>query len=390
MGGAGASVPAKRRDRLGEDEGEESGVSVSKLPSGRWRAQVHVPGEGNVSVSKVLGGPGTFRTKTEAKAARERARARLGAARHDVTVGQFRERWLADPLFARPRESTQVTNAERTKAFVERYGDVPLSQVDDRIVADWLAGGRRMASVSALRAMWNDAMSARAGRIVERNPWAGLGLNRRRRARWRLDERSREALDEQARLLTPPSFVAYLRFGCLTALRPSELDALRLDDIDVSAAEVHVRRQWNARVQAYTEPKYGPYTAALVDDARRVIETCPRDHDAPWAFLTLRGHHYTPSTRSHHWNRVRCGAQLGDVRLYDATRHYFAWYGLNVLGLPPHVLAAQLGHRDGGKLIVDTYGHPDAAIARKRIRDAYARRGNVVPLPKRRASGESA
>jgi hypothetical protein len=74
---------------------------------------------------------------------------------------------------------------------------------------------------------------------------------------------------------------------------------------------------------------------------------------------------------------------------YDATRHYFAWYGLNVLGLPPHVLAAQLGHRDGGKLIVDTYGHPDAAIARKRIRDAYARRGNVVPLRKRRASGES-
>jgi integrase len=345
-----------------------------------------VPGKGNVSVSKLLGGSGTFRTKTEAKAARERARSRLGAARHDVTVGQFRERWLADPLFARPRESTQVTNAERTKAFAERYGDLPLNQVDDAIVADWLAGGRRQGSVSALRAMWNDAISARAGRVVDRNPWAALGLGRRRRTQWRLDERSREALDEQAGLLTPPSFAAYLRFGCLTALRPSELDALRLDDVDFEAGEIHVRRQWNARVQAYTDPKYGPYTAALVDDARRVIERCPRDHDAPWAFLTLRGHHYTPSSRSHHWNRVRCGAQLGDVRLYDATRHYFAWYGLNVLGLPPHVLAAQLGHRDGGKLIVDTYGHPDAAIARRRIRDAYAQRGNVVPLPRRRAS----
>jgi integrase len=222
-------------------------VSVSKLPSGRWRAQVHVPGQGNVSVSKVLGGPGTFRTKTQAKAARERARSRLGAARHDVTVAQFRERWLADPLFARPRESTQATNAERTKGFVKRYGDVSLAQVDDQIVADWLAGGRRQGSVSALRAMWNDAMSARAGRIVDRNPWAGLGLGRRRRAHWRLDERSREALDEQARLLTPPSFAAYLRFGCLTALRPSELDALRLDDIDVDAGEIQVRRQWNRR-----------------------------------------------------------------------------------------------------------------------------------------------
>ena len=189
--------------------------------------------------------------------------------------------------------------------------------------------------------------------------------------------------------LTPPSFAAYLRFGCLTALRPSELDALKLEDIDLLTGEIHVRRQWNARAQAYTDPKYGPYTAALVDEARHVIQNCRRDHDAPWAFLTLRGHHYTPSTRSHHWNRVRCAAHLGEVRLYDATRQYFAWYGLNVLGLPPHIIAEQLGHRDGGKLIVDTYGHPDAAVARRRIRDAYARRGNVRQLPVNRRSEEA-
>jgi hypothetical protein len=48
-------------------------MSVMKLPSGRWRAQVHDPVLGhNVSVSRVLGGPGTFATKTEAKRARER------------------------------------------------------------------------------------------------------------------------------------------------------------------------------------------------------------------------------------------------------------------------------------------------------------------------------
>jgi hypothetical protein len=90
----------------------------------------------------------------------------------------------------------------------------------------------------------------------------------------------------------------------------SDLDAYLAD---VAAGEIHVRHQWNPRVQTYTDPKYGPYTAALVDEAWQVIETCMRDHDAPWAFLTLRGHHYTPSTRSHHWNRVRCAAHLGDV-----------------------------------------------------------------------------
>jgi integrase len=361
-------------------------MSVMKLPSGRWRAQVYDPVAGhNVSVSKVLGGPGTFGTKREAKAAREQARMRLGAARHDVTVAQFRKRWIADPLFARPRRSTDVHNAERTSAFARRYGDVPLAHVDERVVSEWLAGGRNISTVSSLRAMWNDAMSPRAGRIVDRNPWAALGLRKKRSAAWRLDERARDALDQQARLLTPPSFAAYLRFGCLTGLRPSEIDALRLEDIDLRAGEIHVRRQWSAKIQEYTEPKYGPYTAALVDEARIVIEGCPRDHDAPWAFLTVRGTHYTPSSRSHHWNRVRCAAGLGQVRLYQATRHYFAWYALNVLGLPPHVIAEQLGHRDGGKLIVDTYGHPDAAVARRRIRDAFAHRGNVRSIPVRRS-----
>lgn len=361
-------------------------MSISKLKSGRWRAQVHVPGKGNVSVSSVIGGPGSYRTRGEAKAAREQARARIGAARHDVTVAQFRERWINDPLFARPRQSTNVTNAERTKAFAAKYGSVPMSRVGDDIVADWLSGGKRTAAVAGLRAMWNDAMSPRAGRIVDRNPWANLGMRKPKRAAWRLDERSRQALDEQARLLTPPSFAAYLRFGCLTALRPSEIDALRLDDVDFEAGEIHVRRQWNARTQTYTAPKYGDYVAALVDEARDLLEQTPRDSDGPWAFLTLRGHHYTPSTRSHHWNRVRCSAQLPDVTLYMATRHYFAWYGLNVLRLPPHVLAEQLGHRDGGKLIVDTYGHPSAAVSRERIRDAYTAASNVRQLPTARTA----
>jgi len=104
-------------------------MSVTKLPSGRWRAQVYDPlTKANVSVSTLIGGPGTYRTKREAKAAREQARVHLGAARRDVTVAQFRERWMNDPLFARPRASTMVTNAARTEGFVARYGELPLAQ----------------------------------------------------------------------------------------------------------------------------------------------------------------------------------------------------------------------------------------------------------------------
>jgi hypothetical protein len=40
-------------------------------------------------------------------------------------------------------------------------------------------------------------------------------------------------------------------------------------------------------------------------------------------------------------------------------------------GLPPHVVAVQLGHKDGGPLVVDLYGHPDERIARERIKAAF-------------------
>jgi hypothetical protein len=46
----------------------------------------------NVSVSALLGGPGTFRTKGEAKAARERARTRLAIERGVESMTLFGRR----------------------------------------------------------------------------------------------------------------------------------------------------------------------------------------------------------------------------------------------------------------------------------------------------------
>src|SRR5215218_5971964 len=161
-----------------------SGMSLSKLASGRWGAQVYDPASGrNVRVSKILGadyissagvaGSQSFRTKSEAKAAREDARARLLAPLGGLTLAEWATRWTADPLFGRPKRSTDLHNAERIKEFVARYGDVPLvamaTERGDAIVAEWLAGGGRNSTIGALRVLFNDAMSAKAGRLLARN-----------------------------------------------------------------------------------------------------------------------------------------------------------------------------------------------------------------------------
>jgi integrase len=72
--------------------------------------------------------------------------------------------------------------------------------------------------------------------------------------------------------------------------------------------------------------------------------------------------------------------------LFEATRHYFAWYLLNVAELPDHVVAIQLRHDDGGTLVRELYGHPDAAIARERIRAAFREVPAVTALPTNRTT----
>jgi hypothetical protein len=51
-----------------------------------------------------------------------------------------------------------------------------------------------------------------------------------------------------------------------------------------------------------------------------------------------------------------------------------------VLDLPPHQIALQLGHQDGGRLVRELYGHPDAAIARQRLRGAVRSIASVTTV----------
>ena len=116
------------------------------------------------------------------------------------------------------------------------------------------------------------------------------------------------------------------------------------------------------------EARRHPHDRAHRSGPDRLL-SLPRESE--FAFTTLRGTHYTPSARSPHWNRVRCTAGLGNVDLYIASRHYFGWYAWNVLELDARDIALHFGHQDGGELVRKLYGHPDAALARERVREAF-------------------
>lgn len=112
----------------------------------------------------MIGGPETYATKPAAAAAEDEARrVLLSSARTGVTVREFWQDWTSDPLWLRPARSTNLHNRERTAKFVGAHGDEALRAIGDEHVAAWLKGGRNAGTVPALRAFFNDAMSAPAG-----------------------------------------------------------------------------------------------------------------------------------------------------------------------------------------------------------------------------------
>ncbi|MGA8365231.1 MAG: hypothetical protein WB709_12025 [Solirubrobacteraceae bacterium] len=348
-------------------------MSVMKLPSGRWRAQVYDPlTGGNVSVSRVLGGPGTFATKSEAKRARERARERLSEPRsREVTLRVFWERWTSDPLFARPKESTNIHNRERTRAFVDRYSDLRIDRIDDEVVAEWLAGGKRNGTVPALRAMFNDAASAKAGRLVRQNPFARLGISKGPGRRYEQPPSEEQVwkLIRCAHELASPSFAAWLQVAAFTGLRPGELDALRRANVDLDRGRIRVVEQLNAKTRTFTPPKNGQAREApLTVPAREAIVGLPVEGE--FCFPPIQGQHWSPGSRAYHWKAVR-GAVGWQGTLYLATRHFAGWYMVNVLELPSEDVAIALGHTDGGELVRKLYGHRDHERALDRVTAAY-------------------
>lgn len=371
-------------------------MSVSKLPSGRYRAQTYNPATKRFeSSAKILGlEEPTFATRREAQKVDVKAAEVLAARKPQaLSLRAFADRWLSDPLFERRKESTQIHNEERIRRFVAKYGDLPLDAVGDDVVAEWLAGGANKSTVPVLKAMFNDAASAKAGRLVSTNPFAGLKLSK---GRGRADEDPPTELQvaemvQHARQVTSQGFAAWLEVAAWSGMRPGELDALRWDRVDFAASRVQVVEQWNVKARKFSTPKNDLRREILLTpQARNVLLALPKTSE--FCFVNLRGQHWTPSARSHHWDRVRVLMGWLELEsrksLYLATRHFCGWYLYNVLELPAEDVAIQLGHEDGGELVRRLYGHRDRARTLARISDAFDRTGEVRPL--RLAKGDTA
>ena len=334
---------------------------------GEWVAKFQLRGEQHW----VPGGP--WPTKTAAREAERRHREQIEHGRTDETCASFAERWLRE--WPRPATSTQRMYAYAIGRFAADFGPTKLGDVERLSARTWALGVPRNVS-RVVGILYEDARNVG---IVENNPFSNLRLP----ASERTEEVHPPSLDEYRQLLEActvlggygAEFRAMIQFSAWTGLRAGELHALRWEDIGEDTIWVRGARKRDGTIG---RPKNGKEREIAYLEPARVLDQVAQRSDG-FVFHSPRGNPLVQGSHHYAWRSVRAAsrlpldreqAALPNVRWHD-LRHFCATQLLE-LGLDHFAVSVQLGHEDGGALVMSRYGHPSKDAARARLLRAFA------------------
>lgn len=325
--------------------------------NGKWAAKFVLGGE----QVWVKGGP--WETKRQAEEAERRYRDHLKARRTDETCASFVERWLEE--WPRPAESTRRTYAAAVERFAEHFGPTSLGDVERLSARTWaLSVPRGVSRVVGI--MYEDARNVG---LVEANPFSNLRLP--------IVERTDihpPTLEEYRELLNActvlggygAEFRAMMQFSAWTGIRAGELQALRWED--VGEDEIHVRHS-RGRDGSLGTPKNGKAESMPFPPPARVLDAVPHRPD-PFVFHSPRGNPLMQGSHHYAWRQVRARAGVRESIRWHDFRHFCATQLLE-MGVDHFAVSVQLRHHDGGKLVMERYGHPSREAAKDRLLAAF-------------------
>lgn len=314
------------------------------------------------------GGP--WKTKTQATTAERHHRERLKARRTDETCAAFAERWLEE--WRRPAVSTQRHYATAVRRFIEGFGPTLLGEVERPSARTWALGVPRNVS-KAIGTMYQDAYNVG---LVIANPFANLRLP----ATEKTAEVAPPSLEEYRSLLGAcmihggtyaTEMRALIQFTAWTGLRAAEVQALKWEDVGKETIHVRKARKDDGN---YGLPKNGKEREIAYLQPARVLDQVPRRNGSPFVFHSIRGEDLNKGNLYYAWKAVRdnsattpdrIAADIAPLRFHD-LRHFCATQLLE-RGNSHFDVSVQLGHEDGGALVMSRYGHPSKAEARSRL-----------------------
>ena len=166
-----------------------------------------------------------------------------------------------------------------------------------------------------------------------------------------------------------------IQFAAWTGVRAGELHAVQWDDVDGDYLWVRRSRKTDGSIGS---PKNGrerriAFLAACPGPRRRASSTrsVPVSHSSRGAAAERESPLLLAIGPSGIRNPAgaRRGRAAADIRWHD-LRHFCATQLLE-MGLDHFAVSVQLGHEDGGALVMSRYGHPSKEAARERLLAAF-------------------
>lgn len=318
------------------------------------------------------------------KAAKDaEAKALAFKARKAPLLGKYLDGYLDDYAKAN-KDSSYSTAKAALKTFKKDFGHLPLSDEGMEQIDPEAWARAHPSCVAPVVTFCNHVVSRREIPLTY-NAFKGLAKKGRgRKDKIPLSSADVDALAKQA-LAQHGEFGPMMRslilFAANSALRPGELFALEWNDIDFDQRRVNVQRRVYKGSLAL--PKNNKTRkVVLTPQARDAL--LPLDRSTRYVFESKTGRRISQGSLSLYWapisrnfgERADKNGVLALVDFYE-LRHRCAYWMYVELGMPDRVVAAQLGHTDGGKLIRDLYGHGDHG-ALEEIDRAFV--DNVTPL----------
>ena len=327
---------------------------------------------------------GGFRTKADAIAARDKARARILDGVHVVsstlTVGEFAEDWLPS-MRKQVRPTTFENYRINTSAYIlPGIGHVGLQALGvttvNEFYADLLSGapwrsGKALAEKSVrnvhgvLAKMLGDALDeGKVARNVARQAKPPK-VTKKERAIWTKDEMN-TFLDS----VREDRLFALWRLACRSGMRRGELAGLRWADVDLDAGELSVKQHLvivgtTATIQE-PKTKRSKRTIALDEATIEALKAHRRRQikerfawgeawtDSGLVFVREGGEAIYPELLTQWFAAAAKAAGLPVIRFHD-IRHSYATASLES-GMPVMILSARLGHSSPA-LTLNVYSH---------------------------------
>ena len=334
-----------------------------KTASGKVRYGVRIEREGKQEWV------GTYATLGEARTAE--AQARIAPQRSTWTCDAYVDHFLE--CYAQGRKLSSYDSASTALSkFAADWKGIKLSAVTRTEAEKWAR--KNNWRVPMVVTMFNAAVEADE---IPKNPFRKLSRKGPgRKHNTPLTEVEVERLAAIAGRLHGDGLRAFVLFAAYSALRVGELFALEWDDIDFEANRITVaRRVYRGTIDLPKSNKVR--VVALTPPARDALVGLARSDSL--VFHNKHGNRLSSSALSYAWQGIVGG--FGRKVDPHELKHFAGHYLYVTLGLPDRVVAEQLGHTDGGKLVRELYGHGNVG-ALEEIDRAFA---NVVPL--RRSQG---